>query len=79
MESFDGSCHGHVLSKVCQYVITNNKLIHELNYASIRGKYDWLVSQGLSHPQFLRPFKLQDNEGHLKIMVFCSNFFTSTT
>jgi hypothetical protein len=40
MEPFDGSCHGHALSKVCQYVTTNNKLIHELNYASIRGKYD---------------------------------------
>jgi hypothetical protein len=38
-EPFDGSCHGHALSKVCQYVITNNKLIHELNYASIRGKH----------------------------------------
>jgi hypothetical protein len=26
MESFNGSCFGHVLSKVCQYATTDNKV-----------------------------------------------------
>lgn len=74
MEPFNGSCHGHALSKVCQYVITNNKLIHELNYASIRGKNDQVVSQGMSHPQSFRHFKLEDNEGK-QIKRFFVQFF----
>jgi len=74
MEPFNGSCHGHALSKVCQYVITNKKLIHELNYASIRGKNGWVVSQGMSHPQSFRPFKLEDNEGKF-FKRFLVNFF----
>jgi hypothetical protein len=73
-EPFDGSCHGHALSKVCQYVITNNKLVHELNYASIRGKDDWVVSQRMSHLQSLKPIKLEDNE-RKKIKRFFAQIF----
>lgn len=73
-EPFDGSCHGPALSKVCQYVITNNKLVHELNYASIRGKDDWVVSQRMSHLQSLKPIKLEDNE-RKKIKRFFAQIF----
>jgi len=36
MEPFDGSCFGHVLSKVCHYAITNEKVAQGLSYASIK-------------------------------------------
>jgi hypothetical protein len=35
MEPFDGSCFGHVLSKVCQYATIDEKVAHGLSYASI--------------------------------------------
>jgi hypothetical protein len=36
LEPFDGSCFVHALSKVCQYIITYDKVCTCLNYASIK-------------------------------------------
>jgi hypothetical protein len=36
LESFDGSCLGHALSKVCQYATTNDKMCIGLSYAFIK-------------------------------------------
>jgi hypothetical protein len=33
---FDGYCFGHALSKVCQYVTSDEKVAHGLLYASIK-------------------------------------------
>jgi hypothetical protein len=35
LEPFDGLCLGHALSKVCQYVISNDKMCIGLPYTSI--------------------------------------------
>ncbi len=35
LEPFHGFHFGHALSKVCQYVITNDKMVHGLSYTSI--------------------------------------------
>jgi hypothetical protein len=36
VESFDGSCYWHALSKVCQYASSNEKVAHRLHYALIK-------------------------------------------
>jgi hypothetical protein len=36
LEPFHGFHFGHALSKVCQYVITNDKMVHRLNYTFIK-------------------------------------------
>jgi len=36
LEPFHGFHFGHALSKVCQYVITNVKMVHGLSYTSIK-------------------------------------------
>jgi hypothetical protein len=36
LESFDGSCFGHALSKLCNYATTYGKMFINLNYAFIK-------------------------------------------
>ncbi len=36
LDPFDGSCLRHALSKVCQYVTTNDKVFASLSYTSIK-------------------------------------------
>ncbi len=36
LEPFHGFHFGHALSTVCQYVITNDKMVHVLSYTSIK-------------------------------------------
>jgi hypothetical protein len=36
LEPFDGSCIGQALSKVCKYVIIDDKMCTDLSYASIK-------------------------------------------
>ncbi len=35
-KSFQGTCFGHVFSKACQYVITEEKVCEDLKYVSIK-------------------------------------------
>jgi len=35
-ESFQGACFGHVFSKACQYVTTNEKVCKNLKFVSIK-------------------------------------------
>jgi len=35
-ESFQGTCFGHAFSKVCQYVITKEKVCKDLQYVLIK-------------------------------------------
>ncbi len=35
-ESFQGTCFGHVFSKMCQYATTNDKICKNLKYVSIK-------------------------------------------
>ncbi len=41
-ENFQGTCFGHVFSKVCQYATTNDKICKKLKYVFIKSTQAYL-------------------------------------
>jgi hypothetical protein len=62
-ESFQGTCFGHVFSKVCQYATTNDNVCKNLIYVSIKiSRVD--LQKCITWPK-------KSNKGHQKWNIAC--------